>query len=401
MQYRLDKKTGNKLSVLGFGSLRFPKKFGTTDLQKTEPLVMRAIEGGVNYFDAGYFYFGSEEVLGTIFERNKIREKVHFATKMPLVLVRGPEDFDKFFNKQLERIRSNYIDYYLIHMLPDIESWKNLCKWGIEDWIREKKRQGAIRSMGFSFHGRQNEFLSLIDAYDWDFCQIQYNYSDENFQAGVTGLKKASAKGMPVMIMEPLLGGKLVGGLSPKAVDIFKQANPDWSPAGWGFRWLWNQKEVTVTLSGMTDISQIEENLKAADTAAPGLLSQADMEVYGRVQEEFKSAYKVLCTGCNYCMPCPQQVNIPACFAAYNISYTMGRLTGIQNYIFSNVLVDSKEFGGAGLCIKCGACEKKCSQNIPIIKTLQAVRKRLEPPWVKWPMLFFGGLFKKFGGRKA
>jgi predicted aldo/keto reductase-like oxidoreductase len=196
MQYRIDKKTGNKLSVLGFGSIRFPLKFAKTDMAKTEPMIVKAVENGVNYFDTGYFYFGSEEALGTIFEKHNLRDKVYVATKMPLVLVKGPEDFDKFFNIQLKRFRSNYIDYYLIHMLSDVAAWKKLQGWGIEEWIKEKKEAGLIRSMGFSFHGQQHEFLQLLDEYDWDFCQIQYNYSDENFQAGVAGLKKAAAKGI-------------------------------------------------------------------------------------------------------------------------------------------------------------------------------------------------------------
>jgi predicted aldo/keto reductase-like oxidoreductase len=378
--------------VLGCGCLRFPKKLGVTDIQRTEPIILKAVEGGVNYFDTGYFYFGSEEALGVILERNHLRDKVHVADKFPLFLSKGPEDFDRIFNKQLERFRSDYIDYYLIHQLPDMQSWNTLCSWGIEDWIRRKKASGQIRAMGFSFHGMRDEFLKLLDAWDWDFCQIQYNYSDPNFQAGVTGLKKAASKGLSVIVMEPLLGGKLVQGLPEEARRVIEAARPGLSPAEFGLDWLWNQEEVTMTLSGMGSVEQVEGNLAAAEKARPGMLSDQDAAAYEAVRQVFRKTYKVLCTGCNYCMPCPHHVNIPACFASYNLSYTMGYFTGLQNYIFSNVYANSKEFGVATLCKKCGACEKKCSQHIPIMKTLDDVKKRLDPPWLRIP-LWIAGLF--------
>ncbi|GMO26290.1 MAG: aldo/keto reductase [Termitinemataceae bacterium] len=395
MQYRIDKKTGNKLSVLGFGSYRFPVKFAKTDMSKTEPMVLKAIENGVNYFDTGYFYFGSEEALGSILKNHNLREKVYVATKMPLVLLKRPEDFDKYFNIQLEHL-GGYVDYYLVHMLSDVDAWKKLQSWGFEEWIKDKKEKGLIRSgAGFSFHGRQPEFLNLLDEYDWDFVQIQYNYSDENFQAGVTGLKKAASKGISVMIMEPLLGGKLAGGLPKSAQAILKNADPKRSFAEWGYQWVWNQPEVTVTLSGMNKMSDLDDNLQAAEKSHVGMLDDTELAVYKQVQDKFRESYKVLCTGCNYCMPCPKGVNIPSCIATYNMSYTIGRLHGIQHYIFSNVVKDSKELAGASVCVKCGQCEKKCSQNLPVIKILEDVKKRLEPWWIRGPLDFFGGIFKK------
>ncbi|MCL2880170.1 MAG: aldo/keto reductase, partial [Treponema sp.] len=249
MQYRTDKKTGNRLSVLGYGGMRFPGVLGNIDMRKTEELVMHAFEGGINYFDTAWMYPGSEEALGAIFEKNRIREKIFIATKLPLIIVKGPEEFDRYFDQELKRLRTGYIDYYLMHNISDMDQWTKFKKWGIEEWIAGKKKAGLIRQAGFSYHGGQTEFLRVIDDYDWDMCLMQYNYSNENYQAGVTGLRRAAEK-MPVMIMEPLLGGKLATGLPKSAVEIFKKENPALSPAAWGLNWIWNQKEVTLLLSG-------------------------------------------------------------------------------------------------------------------------------------------------------
>jgi predicted aldo/keto reductase-like oxidoreductase len=379
MRYRIDKKSGNKLSVLGFGGMRFPRGLGGIDMRKTGALVMRAIEGGVNYFDTAWIYPGSEEALGAIFEQNRVREKIHIATKLPVLLIKGPADFDRYFDKELERLRTNYIDYYLMHMLTDMDQWAKLKSWGIEDWIAEKKKAGRIRQIGFSFHGSRDEFLKILDDYDWEMCLMQYNYSDENFQAGVTGLRKAAAK-MPVMIMEPLLGGKLATGLPRAAVEIFKKARPDLSPAGWGLNWVWNQEEVTLLLSGMSDIAQVEENLRLAGAAAPGMLGAADFAVYRQALEVVNRSCKIRCTGCNYCMPCPQGVNIPGCFAAYNTSYSIGYAAGMQQFMTSTAFT-SERSGSPSRCVKCGKCESHCPQKLPIIQNLGLVRKRMEPFW--------------------
>jgi predicted aldo/keto reductase-like oxidoreductase len=383
MQFREDKRSGVSLSALGFGCMRFPKNFGGIDMQKTESLLMEAIRGGINYFDTAYIYPGSEEVLGTILEKNQVREQVYIATKLPLVICRGPEDFDKFFNKELERLRTGYIDYYLMHMITDRVLWEKFRSWGIEDWLAEKRRSGQVRRIGFSFHGAQDEFLKLLDLYDWDFVQIQYNYSDENFQAGVTGLKKAAAKGLPVIIMEPLLGGKLAWGLPPEAVAIFKKADPALSPAAWALRWIWNQSEATVILSGMNEARQLAENLAVAEKALPGTLTPEETEVYHKVIEVFNRSYKIHCTGCNYCMPCPRNINIPGCFSAYNASYSMGFVQGMQQYVTSTG-VTSERMSGPGLCVKCGKCEQHCPQHIPIIRSLRKVRSRMDPLPFRW-----------------
>jgi predicted aldo/keto reductase-like oxidoreductase len=382
MQYRKDTKSGNNLSVLGMGCMRFPRNPGLVDMRKTEQLLLDAIAGGINYFDTAYIYPGSEEALGAILEKHRAREKVYIATKLPIVLCRGPEDFDKFFKKQLERLRTTHIDYYLLHMLTDQASWEKLRQWGIREWIADKKKSGAIGQLGFSFHGIQDEFLTLLDAYDWDFCQIQYNYAGENFQAGITGLKKAAAKGIPCVIMEPLLGGKLVTNLPREARALFKTANPQFSPAAWGLRWLWDQAEVTLVLSGMNEPAQLRENLALADEARPGMLNPGERETFRKVLALFNASYKIRCTGCNYCMPCPRHVNIPACFAAYNTSYAMGLIQGMQQYTTS-AAATSEHTSGAGRCVACGTCEKHCPQRLPIIASLRQVRRRLEPFWYR------------------
>jgi predicted aldo/keto reductase-like oxidoreductase len=361
--------------------MRFPRLLGAIDMKKTEELVIRSIEGGVNYFDTAWIYPGSEEALGLILEKHRLRKQVYIAAKLPVILLKSRADFDRYFNQELARLRTTYIDYYLMHMLTDTEVWNKLKSWGIGEWIAEKKKDGRIRQIGFSFHGSQGEFLNLIDDYDWEFCQIQYNYSDENFQAGVRGLRGASVK-MPVMIMEPLLGGKLAGGLPKGAARIFTEANPNMSPAAWGLNWVWDQKEVTLLLSGTGEMSQLEENLKLADAARPGMLGEEERDVYRRVLALLNRSYRVRCTGCNYCMPCPRGVNIPGCFAAYNTSYAIGYVAGMQQFVTSSALT-SERSAGPSLCTACGACEARCPQHLEIIKSLAKVRRRMEPFWIR------------------
>jgi predicted aldo/keto reductase-like oxidoreductase len=394
MQYRTDIKSGNQLSILGYGCMRFPRNIAGIDMHKTEELIMRSIEGGLNYFDTASIYPGSEEAIGAIFEKNHVREKIYIATKLPLVLLKSPGDFDKYFDLSLKRLKTGYIDYYLMHMITDLDQWVKLKSWGIEAWIAEKKKAGQIRRIGFSYHGSCSEFLKIVDDYDWEMCQIQYNYSDENFQAGVTGLRKA-ARAMPVVIMEPLLGGKLATGLPTEAVEILKKENPNLSPAAWGLNWIWNQEEATLLLSGMSTMSQLEENIRLADTARAGMLGATEHDAYRRALEVINRACKIRCTGCNYCMPCPRGVNIPGCFSAYNTIYSMGYIEGIKQFVTSTGLV-SQRSGSPRLCVKCGICESRCPQCLPIMDNLAQVRRRMEPLWLR----FTGACARAFLGKK-
>ncbi|MCL2411492.1 MAG: aldo/keto reductase [Treponema sp.] len=385
MQYRLDKITGNKISSLSLGCMRFPNTLGITDMKKTEELIMYAIEKGVNYFDTAWIYPGSEEALGTVLKKNNVREKVFIATKLPLIMFKSSSesvDFDKYFNQSLERLKTNYIDYYLMHMITDMDQWNRLKKWGIEDWIAKKKKSGAIKQVGFSFHGSSSEFQNVIKDYNWELAMIQYNYFDENFQAGVQGLRAAAAK-MPVVIMEPLLGGKLAVDLPKEAVKIFKNADSDLSPAGWALNWLWDQVEVTSVLSGMNAMDQLNENIHLADKASAGMLNAVNQNVYKSVLESIRRSCKIRCTGCNYCMPCPLGVNIPGSFSSYNAIYSMGYIQGLKQYALSSGFTQVKS-ASPNLCTKCGKCEPLCPQNIPIMKDLVTVSKKLEPWFIRF-----------------
>jgi predicted aldo/keto reductase-like oxidoreductase len=373
--------------------MRFPKNFGITDMQKTEEIIMRSIEKGVNYFDTAWIYPGNEEALGAVLSKNNVRDKIYLATKLPLVVLKRPEDFDKYFDQSLERLKTNFVDYYLLHMITDMEQWKKLKSWGIQDWIARKKSSGQIKQIGFSYHGSGSDFLKIIDDYDWEFCQIQYNYSDENFQAGVTGLRAAAAK-MPVVIMEPLLGGRLANALPKDAIKIFKNADPNLSPAGWALNWLWDQAEVTSLLSGMNDMNHLEENCRLAETASVGMLNDSQKTVYKSVLESVNRACKIRCTGCNYCMPCPAGVNIPGSFASYNMSFSMGYVAGMHQFITSSGFTSEKG-SSPSLCVKCGKCETHCPQNISIMKELVNVRKKMEP----WLVRFIGVCARAFLGK--
>ncbi len=376
MQYRKDKK-GNLLSVLGFGCMRFPQKGRSIDLEETEREIMEAFHAGVNYFDTAYIYGGSEAALGEIVERNGIREKISIATKLPQYLVGSRAALDRYFNEQLTRLRTDRVDYYLMHHLTDVAMWEKLKSVGVIEWIEEKKRNGAIRQIGFSYHGNTDGFLRILNDYDWDMCQIQYNYFDEYAQAGVDGLKTAAQKGIPVVIMEPLRGGKLVNMLPARAKEIMQDSGRDWSPAEWSFRWLYNQPEVTVVLSGMNSLDMVRENCRTADSAGAGTFTQADFDVLKRVTGAIRASDKVGCTGCRYCMPCPKGVDIPGTFRCYNAMFIESPSEGRMQ--FAQTVGLTREPAFASQCVQCGKCEKHCPQGIPIREKLKEADKALRP----------------------
>ena len=377
MNYRTDK-YGNPLSVLGFGCMRFPTKAGRIDMEETEREILLAIEGGVNYFDTAYIYPGSEAALGEILERKRVRDKVFIATKLPHYLIKSREGLDKLFAEELKRLRTDHVDYYLMHMLTDTDAWERLKALGIEDWLREKKESGAIRQVGFSYHGNSDMFCRLIDAWDWDFCQIQYNYMDEHSQAGRRGLNHAHSKGIPGVIMEPLRGGKLVNRLPEEAKTIFGAHPIERTPAQWAFKWLWDQPEVTVVLSGMNSEEMVRDNIHTASTTSVGELTEADQAMLRQVVRAINAKMKVACTGCGYCMPCPKNVDIPGTFAAYNRRYQEGRFWSFVDYVICTML--RKNSTAASNCVGCGKCEKHCPQQLPIREKLREAQKELEGP---------------------
>ena len=377
MRYRADKQ-GNMLSVLGFGCMRFPTKAGRIDMAETEAEILTAIRGGVNYFDTAYIYPGSEAALGEILHKNGLRDKVNIATKLPHYMIRSREGLERLFTEELRRLRTDHVDYYLMHMLTDTDTWERLKGIGIVEWLAEKRESGAIRQLGFSYHGNSEMFCRLIDAWDWDFCQIQYNYMDEHSQAGRRGLYHAHGRGIPVVIMEPLRGGKLVKRLPEEAKAIFAAHAKQHTPAQWAFRWLWNQPEVTVVLSGMNSDAMVRDNIQTASDCRVGELDSGDEAMLRRVVEAINAKMRVGCTGCGYCMPCPKTVDIPGTFAAWNRRGQEGRFQSFVDYAVCTML--RKNSTAASNCSGCGSCEARCPQHIPIREKLREARGELEGP---------------------
>lgn len=380
MQYRKDK-YGNDLSVLGFGCMRFQRRQGGIDMELAEEQIMQAFRGGVNYYDTAYVYPGSEAAIGEIFEKNGIRDQVYIATKLPHYLIKSVAGMEKLFREQLARLRTDHVDYYLMHMLTDTATWSRLEALGIRQWLEEKQQSGEIRQIGFSYHGNSETFCGLVDAYDWDFCQIQYNYLDEHTQAGRRGLQHAASKGLPVIIMEPLRGGRLVNQLPEEAKKLFAEHPNGWTPAQWSFRWLWDQPEVTVVLSGMNSDEMIRDNLITASTAQAGHFGEEEQALLRQVVKAFNAKVKVGCTGCGYCMPCPRGVDIPGTFNAYNRRYQEGWFQALREYFMCTTLRQNS--AAASNCIGCGRCEKHCPQGIQIRKHLNDAQKVLEDPIYK------------------
>lgn len=380
MQYRSNNQEQN-LSILGFGCMRFPKKGKNVDMEETEKEILYAIEQGVNYFDTAYIYSGNEEVLGKILKKNECRHKINIATKLPHYLIKKSDDMERYFNEQLRRLQTDYIDYYLMHMLPDVGTWERLIGLGVIPWLEEKKKSGQIRKVGFSYHGNTDAFQKLLMAYEWDFCQIQYNYMDEFSQAGRAGLQAAAKKQIPVIIMEPLRGGRLVRDLPQQALKLFEHKGEGKSPAEWAFRWLWDQKEVSVVLSGMNSMEMLKENIRIANEVKAGEITTEQRKVYELVKKAINQKVKVGCTGCGYCLPCPQGVDIPGAFRCYNVSYTDSFFNGMREYFMCTTMRAKKS--NASLCIQCGKCETHCPQGISIRKELKKVKHRLENPAYK------------------
>lgn len=383
MLYRTMPKTGDKLSCLGFGCMRLPMAEGKIDEARAIAQIRSAIDAGVNYMDTAWPYLGgqSEPLLGKAL-RDGYREKVKVATKLPTWLVHSREDMDRYLNAQLERLGVARIDYYLVHALEGA-SWDRLEALGVGDFLDQAKKDGRIGNAGFSFHGLREDFKRIVDGYDWVFCQIQYNILDQEFQAGTEGLKYAASKNLGVVVMEPLRGGNLGLATPPPAVAaIWDEAQVKRAPVAWALRWLWNQPEVTVILSGMNEEAHIAQNLAIADEARPNSLTAVELDLVDREAAKYKELMQVGCTGCAYCMPCPMGVQIPKCFDAFNKMHMFGNTDEAKMmYIaFGAGLAGTNEPGFASQCVACGACLEKCPQHIAIPDALERVAAAMEGP---------------------
>lgn len=373
MRYREFGKTGEKISILGFGCMRFPQIDGKIDEEKTVKMVRYAIDNGVNYIDTAYPYHNgeSEIVVGKIL-KDGYRERVNLATKLPSWEINSREDMDKYFNEQLKKLQTEQIDFYLIHAL-DKSLWDNLVENNIFDFLNEIKKSKKVRYVGFSFHDKYEVFKEIIDAYDWDFTQIQYNYLDEEYQAGTKGLEYANKKGMGVIIMEPLRGGKLANNLPNDILEIINKPDTKKSPAQWAFKFLYNKPEIGIVLSGMSNMEQVVDNIRICNE--DGVADSMNLEnerVIESLRDTLKSKIKINCTDCKYCMPCPNGVNIPACFECLNNSSMFNDIEGIKNNMYKYLIEQNSD---ASKCIECGKCEKSCPQHIDIINKLKKVKE--------------------------
>jgi predicted aldo/keto reductase-like oxidoreductase len=395
MQYRTMKKTGDRLSALGFGCMRLPKKGGAVDEERATRQLRYAIDRGVNYLDTSWMY-GNEAFIGRALA-DGYREKVKIATKVPLFLIRKRNDLDKLLDEQLHNLQTDHVDYYHFHALSPA-AWDRLKGLDVEDFVLNAKAYGRIRHIGFSSHNGTVDFQKVVDAYDWDFCLIQFNILDETNQAGKEGLQHAAAKGLGVIIMEPLRGGTLGQAPSKELQAIWDEADVKRSPAEWGLRWVWDHPEVTVVLSGMNEERHIEENLRVADEALPRSLTEKERALISRVKEVYCRQIKVGCTGCHYCLPCPSGVNIPACFEYYNNVGLGSPVEEKMKYVmFVGGGTDgSGRKGYASRCKGCNRCVEVCTQHIDIPAELKKVAKAMEGPETKVLDLVFRPVMSRY-----
>ncbi|KKG10828.1 aldo/keto reductase [Methanosarcina sp. 2.H.T.1A.6] len=375
MLYREMPENGDELSILGFGCMRLPLKEGKIDEERARQQVRYAIDHGVNYIDTAWpYHMGESEPFVGRALADGYREKVKLATKLPSWTVKSHEDMDRILNAQLERLGTDHVDYYLVHGLVGT-LWDKMEKLEVLDFLDRAKADGRIINAGFSFHGSVDDFRRIVDAYPWTFCQIQYNFLDEKNQAGTEGLEYAASKGLGVIVMEPLRGGKLTNPIPPAVQDIWDETSVKRTPAEWSLRWIWNHPEVTVVLSGMNEESHLEENLKTADEAYPDSLTEDELQLVKRVEQKYRELMKVGCTGCRYCIPCPSGVDIPSCFEIYNNFYLSGneKEAKLMYAAKPGGIIRGDVQGYASQCVQCGQCVEKCPQHLEIPSLLEAV----------------------------
>ena len=385
MLYRKLGESGFNVSILGFGAMRLPIQGGSqspadrfnpnklVDEEETIKMIQYAIGQGVNYFDTAYVYHGGKSELALGKALKGYRHDVMLATKLPLMEAKNREDFDRFLDEQLKRLDTSYLDVYLLHGL-NRQNWKRMKELGVLKFLDQIQTDGRARYVGFSFHDDVRIFKEIVDSYDWMLCQIQYNYYDEHYQAGREGLIYAASKGLGVVVMEPLRGGKLTDPVPEEIQAIWDLAEVKRTPAEWGLRWVWNHPEVSVVLSGMSSMSQVIENVKLANDGKPNLLSRKELSIIDQVKETYKKMLKIDCTGCAYCMPCETGVNIPANFSMYNDMFVFKTATEVSA-IFYNMLLPPEQ--KASNCTECGECEEKCPQQLKIKNGLKTVHEAL------------------------
>lgn len=364
------------ISALGFGCMRLPLNSSNPadiDTETAKLMVRRAIDNGVNYIDTGWSYHShqSEPFLAEALSGG-YREKVHVATKLPSWEVHSRNDMDRLLDEQLNRLQTDSVDFYLLHAL-DASRWSNYLDHQVFDFLDSAKASGKVKHIGFSFHDTVDSFKTIIDSYPWEFCQIQYNFLDTDVQAGTEGLTYAYDAGIGIIVMEPLRGGSLTGKVPREVQRIYHAAPVSRTPAEWALRWVWNDPRITVVLSGMSTMEQVEENLKYADAALPNSLAPEELDVIEAVKDMYRSKIEIPCTECGYCMPCPYGVNIPKAFSLYNDAC-------IFNEVEDNMRKYRQFLTGneASLCTACGTCEPLCPQGIPIIESLKAPVKMFE-----------------------
>jgi uncharacterized protein len=388
MRYRKMGKTNVDVSVLGFGAMRLPMVGNPGGLAGFDPnvpidephalkMIHHALDHGINYFDTAYGYHGgkSETFLGKALK--PFRTKVMIATKFPVWNAQKPEDLQRLFDEQLSKLDTDYLDFYLVHGLSR-EMWAKMKDLGILKFLDELRSRGQIRYAGFSFHDEVKAFKEIIDAYDWDMCQIQYNFYDQNYQAGKEGLVYAATRGIGVVIMEPLRGGKLVDKIPPEIQALWDSAPVQRSPVEWAMRWIWNHSEVATVLTGASTLAQLQDHTRIVKDASADSLTPEELSLFDRVQAAYRKMLKVDCTGCGYCMPCPNGVNIPQNFQIYNDNFLF-KDAAFNTFAYNHFLEPKQRASG---CIECLLCMEKCPQKIDIPKELKLVHQAFgeKPP---------------------
>ena len=404
MQYRINGRSGDELSVLGFGCMRLPERNGRIDRRRAESQILSAIDRGVNYVDTAYPYHrgAAEPFLGSILTGR--RKDLYLATKLPPAAVHKREDMSSVISNQLNRLNTDYIDYYMLHGINGI-SWEKLRKLDVLAFLDGARADGRIRQAGFSFHGDLSDFKAIIDAYDWDFCQIQYNYLDEENQAGTEGLEYAASRAIPVFVMEPLRGGMLGGRMPERILAMIRDFHIQRSPAEWALRWILNRPEVNLVLSGMNVEEHLDENIEVSTNSPAGCMSRQELEFISAVRDRFFEGLEIGCTGCRYCVPCPAEVDIPYCFEIYNRVKFFGEKKLFDNYFryYHHLEYGVRSDGGhfASRCTQCGRCVPKCPQGIDIPAKLTKVAGEMETVLLRRVLVPFFSYFMKRAGRHA